>query len=85
MSQYWMTVAILLPIIGGILVKVIPFPNQKIMKIYLECVMVESPGGNTGSSSFYAGTFYFFSYRWNVHGIFCADSGSVAAGHAIFL
>ena len=40
MSQYWMTVAILLPIIGGILVKVIPFPNQKIMKIYLECVMV---------------------------------------------
>lgn len=73
----------------------IPFPNQKIMKIYLECVMVVTsllvfllawnrPEG-TLEVVLYAGTFYFFSYRWNVHGIFCADSGSVAAGHAVFL
>lgn len=40
MSEYWMIVAILLPIAGGILVKLIPFPNQRIMKIYLECVML---------------------------------------------
>ena len=46
---------------------------------------LESPGGNTGSSSFYAGAFYFFSYRWNVHDIFRTDSGVVAAGHAVFL
>ena len=40
MSEYWMIVAILLPIAGGILVKLIPFPSQRIMKIYLECVML---------------------------------------------
>ena len=40
MSQYWMLIAILLPIVGGILVKVIPFSNRRIMKIYLECIMI---------------------------------------------
>ena len=40
MSQYWMLAAILLPVIGGILTRLIPFPNRKIMKIYLECVMI---------------------------------------------
>lgn len=39
MSQYWMLIAILLPIVGGILVKLIPFSNQRIMRIYLECIM----------------------------------------------
>lgn len=40
MSQYWMLIAILLPIVGGILVKVIPFSDRRIMKIYLECIMI---------------------------------------------
>lgn len=40
MNQYWMLAAILLPVIGGILTRLIPFPNRKIMKIYLECVMI---------------------------------------------
>lgn len=40
MSQYWMLIAILLPIVGGILVKVIPFPNRRIMNIYLEGIMM---------------------------------------------
>ena len=40
MSQYWMLIAILLPIVGGILVKLIPFSNQRIMRIYLECIMM---------------------------------------------
>lgn len=39
MNQYWMLIAILLPVIGGILTRLIPFPNRKIMKIYLEAVM----------------------------------------------
>ncbi len=40
MNQYWILAAILLPILGGVLVMVLPFPTQKIMKIYLEILMI---------------------------------------------
>lgn len=36
MSQYWIIVAILLPIIGGIMIPLIPFPRRKDMLIFIE-------------------------------------------------
>ena len=91
MSQYWMLIAILLPIVGGILVKLIPFSNQRIMRIYLECIMMATSlivfllaGMNTGSGTFHAGSFYFFSNRWHVHGIFRTGGIPLASCHAVF-
>ena len=36
MSQYWIIVAILLPVLGGVLVPVLPFTRKKQMFIYVE-------------------------------------------------
>lgn len=38
--EFWILAAILLPITGGALTMLIPFPNQKIMRIYLEGLMI---------------------------------------------
>lgn len=40
MSEYWILAAILLPIIGGVLIPLLPFKNRKIMMYYLEIVML---------------------------------------------
>ena len=40
MSQYWIIVAILLPMLGGIAVRFIPFQKKKDMYIFLEVIMV---------------------------------------------
>ena len=39
MSGYWLLIAVLLPIIGGALVMLIPFPTRKAMCLYLEILM----------------------------------------------
>lgn len=38
MSQYWIVAAILLPILGGALTPVLPFPSRKGMLVYLEAL-----------------------------------------------
>lgn len=40
MSQYWILVAILLPILGGVAVRFIPFKQKKEMYIFLEIVTI---------------------------------------------
>lgn len=40
MSQYLILVAILLPIIGGVLVPLLPFKNRKQMMVYVEAVVI---------------------------------------------
>jgi len=40
MSQYWIIVAILLPIIGGVLIPLIPFTGKKQMFIYIESLVL---------------------------------------------
>lgn len=40
MSQYWIIVAILLPIIGAVLIPVLPFSNRKQMMLYIESYML---------------------------------------------
>ncbi len=40
MSQYWILVAILLPIIGGVLAALLPFKNRKYMMVYVEAVVL---------------------------------------------
>ncbi len=42
MSQYWILVAILLPIIGGILVRFIPFKKMKEMYLFLQVIMIST-------------------------------------------
>ena len=42
MNQYWIIVAILLPIIGGIAVRFLPFKKKAQMQIFLEVVMVST-------------------------------------------
>lgn len=44
MSEYWILATILLPIIGGILMPFLPFPNRKIMMCFLESVMLATSG-----------------------------------------
>lgn len=44
MSQYWIIVAILLPIIGGIATALFPFKQKKHMMIFLEIVMLITSG-----------------------------------------
>lgn len=44
MSQYWIIVAILLPIIGGIATALLPFKQKKHMMIFLEIVMLITSG-----------------------------------------
>lgn len=39
MSSYWILIAILLPIIGGVLISLIKWPNRKIKNIYTEVVV----------------------------------------------
>ena len=40
MSQYWIIVAILLPIIGAVLIPALPFSNRKQMMFYIEVYML---------------------------------------------
>lgn len=40
MSQYWILLAILLPIVGGVLVPFLPFQQRKHMQFYLEIVTI---------------------------------------------
>ena len=40
MSQYWIIVAILLPIIGGILIPLLPFQKRNHMLIYIEAFVL---------------------------------------------
>ena len=40
MSEYWILVAILLPIIGGVLVPVLPLKNRKQMMIFIEAITI---------------------------------------------
>ena len=40
MSQYWILTAILLPILGGILIPVIPFGKRNRMLWYIETVVL---------------------------------------------
>ena len=40
MSQYWILVAILLPIIGGIFTPLLPFKKRNYMLLYLEVLTV---------------------------------------------
>ena len=44
MSQYWILVAILLPIIGGVLVPLFPFKKRSHMMFYLEAVTLITSG-----------------------------------------
>lgn len=40
MSQYWILAAILLPVIGGILIPMIPFGKRRYLLIYIESVVI---------------------------------------------
>jgi len=40
MNQYWILVAILLPVLGGVLVPLLPFKGRKTMMIYIEAVTI---------------------------------------------
>ena len=42
MSQYWILVAILLPIIGGISVRFLPYKKKWQLVLYLEVIMVST-------------------------------------------
>ena len=40
MSQYWILAAIGLPLLGGLLIPLLPFPNRKTMCLYIESVVL---------------------------------------------
>ena len=40
MNQYWILVAILLPILGGIAVRFLPFKKKRELYIFLEGIMI---------------------------------------------
>ena len=44
MSQYWIVVAILLPIIGGIATALLPFKKDKFMFLFIEGFMLITSG-----------------------------------------
>ena len=40
MSQYWILAAILLPVLGGLLIPLLPFPGRNGMRLYIEAVVL---------------------------------------------
>ena len=40
MSQYWILAAILLPVLGGLLIPLLPFPQKRGMHLYIEAVVL---------------------------------------------
>ena len=40
MSQYWILAAILLPVLGGLLIPLLPFPQKRGMHLYIETVVL---------------------------------------------
>ena len=40
MSQYWILAAILLPILGGVLIPLLPFKKRNAMLVYIELVVI---------------------------------------------